>query len=125
VDTWTPEQLQGVGTAEELEVAWLRTDGTLSGDRTIWVVPLGGDLFVRSVNGPGSDWYRGVVKRHEGHIRAGGVDQDVTFVETHADDDALDAAYRSKYRRYAESILDHITSPEARSTTLQLVPRRS
>ena len=37
--------------------------------------------------------------------------------------DELDAAYRTKYRRYAESITDAITSPEARAATLELVPR--
>ncbi len=34
-----------------------------------------------------------------------------------------DAAYRSKYRRYAKSIVDSINSPKARSTTLKLLPR--
>ena len=53
--------------------------------------------------------------RHEGHIRAGGVDMDATFLDADHDlNDALDAVYRDKYRRY---------SPEARSTTIQLVPR--
>jgi hypothetical protein len=37
--------------------------------------------------------------------------------------DELDVAYRTKYRRYAASIIDHITSPEARAATLKLVPR--
>ena len=36
--------------------------------------------------------------------------------------DQLDAAYRTKYRRYAASIISHITSPEARSTTVKLMP---
>jgi hypothetical protein len=40
-------------------------------------------------------------------------------------DDHVDAAYRAKYRRYAESIIDSITSPEARSTTLKLIPERA
>ena len=121
--TWTKEELAKVAAAEELEITSLRADGSQSSTRTIWVVPLAEDLCVRSVNGPGSAWFRGVTQRHQGHISAGGVDQDVTFVETHADDDGIDAAYRAKYHRYAEDILDHITSPEARSTTLKLTPR--
>jgi hypothetical protein len=61
--------------------------------------------------------------RHEGHIRAGGVDMDVTFLDADHDlNDALDAVYRDKYRRYSPATLDHITSPEARSTTIRLVP---
>ena len=39
-----------------------------------------------------------------------------------ADNDQVDAAYRSKYGRYA-SIVDGITDNQARSTTLKLVPR--
>jgi hypothetical protein len=62
--------------------------------------------------------------RHEGHIRAGGVDMDVTFLDADHDlNDALDAVYRDKYRRYSPATLDRITSPKARSTTIQLVPR--
>jgi hypothetical protein len=62
---------------------------------------------------------------HEGHIRAGGVDKDVALVED-ADADInhqIDAAYRTKYRRYAASIVGSIVSPEARSATIKLVPR--
>jgi len=33
------------------------------------------------------------------------------------------AEYRTKYRRYAAGIIDHITSPEARAATLKLEPR--
>ncbi len=122
--TWTTEELTGVAAAEELEIASLRPDGALGSARTVPVVPLGDDPYVRSVNGPDSTWFRGVTRRHEGHIRAGGVDQDATFVENHVLDDAIDAAYRTKYRRYAEDILEHITSPEARSTPLTASSRR-
>ena len=58
---------------------------------------------------------------YEGHIRAGGVDKDVAFVEE-ADSDInnqIDAAYRTKYRRYAASIINHIVSPAARSATIK------
>jgi hypothetical protein len=62
--------------------------------------------------------------RHEGHLQAGGVDKDVTFVD--ADHDIvnqIDAAYRSKNRRYAARITSVIVSPQARSATIELVPR--
>ena len=36
--------------------------------------------------------------------------------------DQVDAAYRAKYGRYAESIVDGITNAQARSATLRLVP---
>jgi hypothetical protein len=35
----------------------------------------------------------------------------------------IDAAYASKYRRYAASIISHINGPEARAATIKLVPR--
>jgi hypothetical protein len=69
---WTNDELSRVGDAEELQIASTRQDGTLSSPRTIWVVPHGGDLYVRSVNGPGAAWFRGTQVRREGHIQAGG-----------------------------------------------------
>ena len=61
--------------------------------------------------------------RHEGHIRAGGLEQDVTFVEeaNPGINDQIDAVYRAKYRRSA-SYVPPMISPEARATTLRLVP---
>jgi hypothetical protein len=82
----------------------------------------GDDLYVRSVNGRTSSWFRGAQVRHEGHIQAGGVDKDVRLVETDDLNDQIDAAYRPKYRRYAPSIIDAIISPQARAATLRLVP---
>jgi hypothetical protein len=59
-------------------------------------------------------------------FRAGGVNKDVAFVDAdHSIDNQIDAAYRTKYRRYAKSITDRINSPGARSTTIKLVPRSS
>jgi hypothetical protein len=40
----------------------------------------------------------------------------------HGLDEEIDAAYREKYG-YPSSAVDHITSPEARETTIRLVPR--
>ena len=121
---WTSDQLDKVGRAEELQIASIRSDGTLRKPVTIWVVRHGDDLYVRSVRGRTGHWFRGTHERHEGRIRAGGVQQDVTFVDADHDIEAeVDAAYRTKYRRYAGSILNSVLTPEARSTTLKLVPR--
>jgi len=120
---WTSDELNKIGAAEELQIASERRDGTLRRPVTIWVVRHGDDLYVRSVKGRGSSWFRGVEVRHEGHIRAGGVDKDVLFVETQDVNDDVDAEYRTKYSRYAASHTDAITSPEARAATLKLLPR--
>ena len=120
----TSEELNKVGTAEELQIASLRADGTLRKPVIIWVVRVGDDLYVRSVNGRDSAWFRGVQVRHEGHIQAGGVDKDVTFVEETDPgiNDKIDAAYRTKYSRYPQDVAPMVTS-EVRATTLKLVPR--
>lgn len=123
---WPQDELTRIGGAEALKIASLRPDGTLRNPVTIWVVPYGDGIYVRSVNGRSAAWFRGTRVRHEGRIWAGSVERDVTFVDAeHAIDDELDAVYRAKYRRYAASIIGHIVSPEARSTTIKLVPRLS
>ena len=37
--------------------------------------------------------------------------------------DAIDAAYCTKYHRYADSYVTHMIRPEARATTIKLIPR--
>jgi hypothetical protein len=121
---WTADELQRIETADELEIASLRSDGTLGSERTIWVVRIDDDLYVRSVNGRTSGWFRGTQRRHEGRIRAGGVEKDVTFVAADAGLEArIDEAYRQKYRRYAENIVGSTLTTRARSAALKLVPK--
>jgi hypothetical protein len=121
---WTNDELTRIASADELQIAPRRRDGTLRNPRTIWVVRHGDDLYVRSVNGRTSAWFRGAQVRHEGHIRAGGVDKDVRLVEVDDLNEEIDAAYRTKYRRYAASIIETIVSLQARAATLRLVPTR-
>jgi hypothetical protein len=121
--TWTSDELKKIAAADELEIASLRRDGTLRKSVTIWVVRHGDDLYVRSAYGRTSAWFRGTQARHEGRIHSGGVDKEVRFVAADGDvNDAIDAVYRAKYRRYPTTYVDHVVSPEARSTTIKLVP---
>ena len=122
--TWTSEELDTIGRADELQIAPLRHDGTLRKGVTIWVVRYGDELYLRSWRGRSSAWFRAAQARHEGHIRAGGIEKDVTFVEETDPgiNDQIDAAYSSKYRRYT-SYVPPMIGPEARATTLKLVPR--
>lgn len=125
---WTNDELERIGAAEELDIAPLRSDGTLRRPVTIWVVRVGDDLYIRSVNGRTAAWFRASQARHEGHIAAGGVEKDVTFVEVESDSDQnikdqIDAAYRNKYRRYAGSIVNSTLTTHARAATLKLMPR--
>jgi hypothetical protein len=120
---WTSDELSKIEAVDELQIAPLRQDGTLRNPVTIWVVRQGDDLYVRSVNGRTSAWFRGAQDRHEAHIDAGGVDKDVLLVETDDKNDAIDTAYRTKYRRYAANIVNSDLTPQARAATLKLVPR--
>jgi hypothetical protein len=119
---WTSDELDKIGAAEELDLASLRRDGTLRRPVTMWVVRDGDDLYVRSVNGGGSSWFRGAQSRHAAHIRADGVEKDVDLVETKDVNGEVDTAYRSKYGRRYPSIVPSILAPEARAATLKLVP---
>lgn len=123
--TWTNDELGRIGGAEELQIASRRGDGTLRRPVTIWVVRVDDALYVRSVNGRDSGWFRGVLTRHEGSVRAGGVAKDVSFVEE-ADaalHDQIDAAYRAKYRRQPVEFVNACLTPQARAATIKLVPR--
>jgi hypothetical protein len=122
--TWARSHLGSIGKAEELQIASLRDDGSYTKPVTIWVVSVDDDLFVRSVNGRTSAWFRGVLTRHEGRISAAGIETEVIFSDADPNlNEAIDAAYRAKYRRYEASIVDSIVSPKARSATIRLMPR--
>ncbi|MBK9124870.1 MAG: DUF2255 family protein [Chloroflexi bacterium] len=122
--TWTSEERNRIAEAEELDIASLRDDGTLTRRVTIWVVQVGDDLYVRSYRGSSGGWYRAAKVHHAGRVWAGGVEKDVTFVdETDTGiNDQIDALYRTKYRRYPQYVEPMLT-PEVRATTIKLVPR--
>ena len=121
---WGLDELTPIGKADELEVASRRSDGTLSGPRTIWVVRDGDDLYVRSVYGPAPPGFGAPGCATKATSGPAASTKDVTFEDVGDDvNGQVDAAYRSKYGRYAAYIIDAITSPEARSTTMRLVPR--
>ena len=120
--TWTRDELAKIAAAEELELAPLRRDDTLGNPVTIWVVRVGDDLYVRSWKGDGAAWFRAARVRHTGHIEAGGVGKDVTFV-AETDDDVngrIDAAYRIKYGHHGGRYVDPMVAPTARAATIKL-----
>ena len=121
---WTSDELSKIAAADELELAPLRRDGTLRTPVMIWVVQVGDNLYIRSWRGHTGTWLRVAQQRHEGHIQAGGLEKDVSFVEETDPDinDQIDATYRSKYRHSGASYVDPMVAPEARATTLKLVP---
>jgi hypothetical protein len=122
--TWTSAELDEVGAAVELRLTSQRQDGTARNPVTIWVVRHGDELYVRSFKGSAAAWFRATQASHQGHVQAGGVDKDVTFADAdHGLDDQIDAAYRTKYRRYGGTYVDPMVTQQARDTTIRLEPR--
>jgi hypothetical protein len=122
--TWTRDELNKIGTAEERQITSLRCDGTPRKPVTIWVVRDGDDLYVRSAYGRRSAWFRSAQARHEGRIHAGGLERDVIFLDADPKlNDEIDGAYRSKYRRHGATYVNMMVSAEARLATIKLVPR--
>lgn len=120
---WTADELSRIEGAEEVDIAAVTRDGSVRNRVTIWVVRHGDDLYIRSVRGRNGSWFRAVQEAKKGRIWAGKLERDVRFEEADLGmNDQIDAAYRSKYRRYAGRILNSCLTPEARPTTLRLVP---
>jgi hypothetical protein len=124
VTSWTEDELDRIGAAEELQLASLPRDGTPRPYVTMWVVRAGDDPYVRSAYGPNNPWFRRAKASGAGRIRAGGLERDVTFAEpapgVHA---AIDAAYHSEYDRYGPQIVGSVVRPNAEAVTIKLVPK--
>jgi hypothetical protein len=121
---WTPDELDRIGAAEELQLASRRANGTMRPYVTMWVVRVDDDLYVRSAYGPDNPWYRRATASGAGRIRAGGVERDVSFGQAdpgvHAD---IDAAYHAKYNRYGPRIVGSVVGADAHRVTVRLAPR--
>ena len=125
--TWTSDELDRIGSADELRITSVRADGTLRPYVPIWVVRVGDDLYVRSYRGADGGWFRHLRERDRGRIQAGGVEREVAVAAAadHVDDDvddAVDEAYRGKYGRYGSRLVDPMIAAPARGTTLRLAP---
>ena len=121
--SWTSDELDRTGSADELRITSVRADGALRPYVPIWVVRVGDDLYVRSYRGADGGWFRHLRERDRGRIKAGGVEREVA-VAAAADevDDAVDEAYRGKYGHYGSRLVDPMIAAPARATTLRLAP---
>lgn len=122
---WSASEQMRVGDAEELDLASQGEDGSLGKYTTMWVVRVGDEIYVRSYKGRESAWFRGVLRRHAGSIRAGGVEKRVTFEEVpevETVNDAIDEAYKTKYATMPQQYVEPMYAPLARSATLRISP---
>jgi hypothetical protein len=120
--SWTPEQLALIDSAHELEIAVRRTDGTLRPWTPIWVVHVGGDVYVRT-------WYRRDTGRFglaltstRARVRVPGAEVDVSIEDVGVGSSGLreevDDAYRDKY---GGGSTGNMVGDEAAATTLRLL----
>jgi hypothetical protein len=125
---WSPDELERIGTAEELHVATKRADGTLRREVPVWVVSAKGQVYVRTWYRRDDGWFGHAVDSRRARIRVPGLEADIA-VEDVGNDQAelragVDAAYRAKYGRYGKTTVERMVTDAAAATTLRLVPEQ-
>jgi hypothetical protein len=124
---WPPEELRPIDAARELEIASSRADGTLRPWVPIWVVGVGGQVYVRTWYRRDTGWFGHVLASRQARIRVPGLEADVAVEDVGAGPPGLragiDAAYRAKYGR--DGGTERMVAPEAVAATLRLSPARA
>ncbi|MFD7609628.1 DUF2255 family protein [Streptomyces sp. NPDC059828] len=103
-------------------VLWVRhADGRWSA-RTVWVVVLDGEAYVRSAFGPRSAWYRRVLRHADTEVEVAGVRLSVSLqpVEDLALVQRVSGAYRAKYGLSWPGPVESMNAHEAAATTMRL-----
>lgn len=123
--TWTYDELTKIDSVDELHISTEREDGTMRKPVIIWSVRIADDLFVRAVRGVDGLWYKHATETGLGAISAGGVEKETSFTPELDDEINLliDDAFRTKYSRYTQNIIDTTLTDNARAATLRVTPR--
>ena len=126
--TWSTEDLEQIGRAEELQIATRRADGTLRRWVPIWVVCVGDQVYVRTWYRRDNGWFGHVLGSRRARIRVPGLEVDVGVEDVGSDKEDraelranVDAAYHAKYARHGGPSVDGMTTDTAAATTLRLV----
>ncbi|MTD55430.1 DUF2255 family protein [Amycolatopsis pithecellobii] len=124
--SWSPDDLRLIDKAGELEIAVKRSDGGLRPWIPIWVVCVGGQVYVRTWFRRDTGWFGHALRSRNARIRVPGLEADVAIQDigdtwTDITDD-VDAAYRTKYGRGGAGSM---VTAAATATTLRLDPGRA
>jgi len=122
--TWSPDELERIGSAKELEIAVKRADGTRRRWVPIWVVSVGEQVYVRTWYRRETGWFGHVLDSRRARIRVPGLEADVAVADVgegtaqlRAD---IDAAYRTKYGSYGSSSVKAMVAAATAVATLEL-----
>ena len=120
---WTQHELQKIAASDDLRVAPFRQDGVTYGTPTwIWSVVVNRELYARAYNGRDSRWFMAALRQKAGRITAAGMTKEVAFESVDGPiNDAIDDAYRAKYR--GNPYLDSMIGPRARAATVKITPQ--
>jgi hypothetical protein len=120
-ETMAGNPLEHLGDVDEIRIGFKRPDGS-SGSTPVWVVQVGEDIYVRSMNGPSGGWYRRLRAIPAGEVRDDGHVHPVHAkpVADPATVDAVTRAYENKYggSPYVRPLLGR----DAAGATLRLDP---
>jgi hypothetical protein len=115
-----PDDLRVLTNVEEIEIETVQEQ---QHRRTIWVVVVGSDAYVRSVNGEQGGWYQELVAKPVGAVYAD--DQRIPFHAVPVSDaetqSQVSVAYLRKYAQYPHDVA-WIVGPKLLPTTLRLEP---
>jgi DNA ligase D-like protein (predicted 3'-phosphoesterase) len=124
--SFDPETLNLLHETEEVYIETRRDPGSPEQRTIIWVVVVGGEVFVRSVHGEKGRWYQRFSAHPEGALIAGDARIPVQAAPATGGEtvDVVSAAFRSKYERAWPGPTAGMVRPEALPTTLKLSPAR-
>lgn len=117
-----PELLRRLDAAEEVEIETRRPTGS-SRRTTIWIVVDGGQVYVRSVRGPGGKWYQRLRRDPAAALHVAGTEAPVRAVPVGdaAEIERVSAALQRKYASHGRSLTNMLRA-ETLPTTLRLEP---
>jgi hypothetical protein len=114
--------LRHLADVDEIDINSRRRDGS-SKATTVWVVRVGDDVFVRSMYGPGSGWYRRLRANPDAEVRDDGHEHPV-HAEPVGDERTVGEVTRAYASKYSNSpYVDALLNDRAASATLRLQPR--
>lgn len=125
---WSPEELERLSQATELQIAVKRADGTLRRWVPIWVVCAGKQVYVRTWYRRDRGWFAHVLDSRRARIRVPGLQADILIHDVGAGGakvrTLVDDAYREKYLHIGRDAVERMVTPDAAAATLQLIPEQ-